>query len=79
MTYLRYPHLAGDRVVFVADDDVWVVDADGGRAERLTSDRVAGVASAGSRPTARSWRGPAVATATPRSTWRRWPAARPPG
>ena len=25
MTYLRYPHLAGDRIVFVADDDVWAV------------------------------------------------------
>ncbi|MGN6607763.1 MAG: peptidase S41, partial [Jatrophihabitans sp.] len=41
MTYLRFPHLSGDRIAFVADDDVWVVDAGGGRAERLTSDRVA--------------------------------------
>ena len=39
-TYLRFPQLSGDRVVFVADDDVWVVDSGGGRAERLTSDRV---------------------------------------
>ena len=39
VTYLRYPHIAGDRIVFVADDDVWLVGADGGRAERLTSDR----------------------------------------
>jgi tricorn protease len=39
-TYLRFPQLSGDRIVFVADDDVWVVDSGGGRAERLTSDRV---------------------------------------
>ena len=45
MTYLRFPHLSGDRIAFVADDDVWLVSADGGRAERLTSDR-----SAASRP-----------------------------
>jgi tricorn protease len=37
--YLRHPHLTGDRIVFVADDDVWIVDASGGRAERLTADR----------------------------------------
>lgn len=41
MTYLRYPHLAGERIVFVADDDVWAVSFEGGRAERLTSDRAA--------------------------------------
>ena len=39
MTYLRFPHLSGDRIAFVADDDIWVVAAGGGRAERLTSDR----------------------------------------
>src|SRR6059058_4696717 len=39
MTYLRFPHLVADRVAFVADDDVWLVAAEGGRAERLTSDR----------------------------------------
>ena len=39
-TYLRSPHLSGDRVVFVADDDVWSVSADGGTALRLTADRV---------------------------------------
>ena len=37
-TYLRSPHLSGDAVVFVADDDVWLVDASGGAATRLTSD-----------------------------------------
>jgi tricorn protease len=39
-TYLRSPHLSGDRVVFVADDDVWTVAAAGGVAARLTADRV---------------------------------------
>ena len=39
-SYLRYPHITGDHIVFVADDDVWMVDAGGGRAERLTADRV---------------------------------------
>ena len=39
MTYVRFPQIVGDRIVFVADDDVWVVGADGGRAEWLTSDR----------------------------------------
>jgi len=41
VTYIRYPQLIGDQIVFVADDDVWRVGADGGRAERLSSDRVA--------------------------------------
>jgi tricorn protease len=40
VTYLRTPHCSGDTIVFVADDDVWVVTANGGRAERLTADRV---------------------------------------
>ncbi|MFI6482870.1 PDZ domain-containing protein [Nonomuraea sp. NPDC050663] len=39
--YLRYPHLHGDLVTFVADDDVWVAPLDGGRAWRFTADRVA--------------------------------------
>src|SRR5258708_2454130 len=47
-SYLRYPHLAGDRVTFVADDDVWLAaltEATGGggggaRAWRLTADQV---------------------------------------
>ncbi len=44
-SYLRSPHLCGDTVVFVADDDVWTVPASGGRATRLTAD-----ASPASRP-----------------------------
>ena len=37
--YLRYPHVHDDQVVFVADDDLWLVNKQGGRASRLTSDR----------------------------------------
>ena len=36
--YLRYPHIHGDLLVFVAEDDVWLAPADGGRAWRLTTD-----------------------------------------
>jgi tricorn protease len=39
--YLRYPHIHGDLVTFVAEDDVWLAPADGGRAWRLSSDSVA--------------------------------------
>lgn len=38
--YLRYPHLHGDLVTFVADDDVWLAPLAGGRAWRFTADRV---------------------------------------
>lgn len=37
--YLRYPHIHGDLVRFVADDDVWLVPITGGRAWRLTTHR----------------------------------------
>jgi tricorn protease len=36
--YLRYPHVNGDLVTFVAGDDVWLASADGGRAWRLSAD-----------------------------------------
>jgi tricorn protease len=43
-TYLRYPHLSGSTLAFVADDDIWLTDLPGyaatARAWRLTSDRV---------------------------------------
>jgi tricorn protease len=43
--YLRFPHLSGNLLTFVAEDDVWLAPldealADGTRAWRLTSDRV---------------------------------------
>ncbi|BBC33874.1 Tricorn protease homolog [Streptomyces graminofaciens] len=38
--YLRFPHLSGDRLCFVAEDDLWLAPLDGrGRAWRLTADR----------------------------------------
>jgi tricorn protease len=40
--YLRYPTIHDDTVVFVSEDDLWTVPAQGGRAWRLT----AGVAEA---------------------------------
>ncbi|MBA2696347.1 MAG: PDZ domain-containing protein [Actinobacteria bacterium] len=39
-TYLRYPRLRDDLLTFVGADDVWVAPTDGGRAWRLTHDRV---------------------------------------
>ncbi len=39
-SYLRFPHLHGDSVVFVAEDDVWLAPVSGGRAYRLTADQV---------------------------------------
>jgi tricorn protease len=36
--YLRFPHLYGDLLTFVAEDDIWLAPAEGGRAWRLTSD-----------------------------------------
>lgn len=36
MSYLRYPDVHGDDVVFVADNDLWLVSLAGGRPWRLT-------------------------------------------
>ncbi|MER7000318.1 S41 family peptidase [Streptomyces sp. NPDC000410] len=38
--YLRFPHISGGLLTFVAEDDVWTCDAGGGRARRLSADRV---------------------------------------
>ncbi|MFJ9517752.1 PDZ domain-containing protein [Kitasatospora sp. NPDC101801] len=38
--YLRHPHLHGDLVTFVAEDDIWLAPLGGGRAWRLTADQV---------------------------------------
>ncbi len=38
--YFRYPNLRGDLLTFVADDDVWLAPAAGGRAWRISADRV---------------------------------------
>ena len=36
--YLRQPSIGGGTIVFVCDDDLWSVDADGGAARRLSAD-----------------------------------------
>jgi hypothetical protein len=35
--YYRYPTLAGDRVIFVCEDDLWSAPLEGGAAVRLTA------------------------------------------
>jgi tricorn protease len=37
--YLRFPHVHGDLVTFVAEDDVWLAPAGGGRGWRLSADQ----------------------------------------
>ncbi len=39
-SYLRFPHVCGDTITFVAEDDIWLVGRDGGRAWRVSADRV---------------------------------------
>jgi tricorn protease len=39
--YLRFPHIHGDIVAFIAEDDVWLAPAGGGRAWRVSADRAA--------------------------------------
>ncbi|MGW5027722.1 hypothetical protein ACWEO9_23090, partial [Streptomyces albidoflavus] len=38
--YLRFPHVHGELVAFVAEDDVWVAPLDGGRAWRVSADNM---------------------------------------
>src|SRR5713226_10003553 len=35
--YIRYPTIHQDTIVFVSEDDLWLVSSEGGRAERLTA------------------------------------------
>jgi tricorn protease len=35
--YVRFPTIFQDQIVFVAEDDLWLVESSGGRAERLTA------------------------------------------
>src|SRR6266851_5029215 len=35
--YVRFPTIYQDRIIFVSEDDLWLVSSDGGRAERLTA------------------------------------------
>ncbi|MEO6958105.1 MAG: S41 family peptidase [Antricoccus sp.] len=39
-SYFRFPHIRKDLITFVAEDDLWIGQAEGGRAYRLTADRV---------------------------------------
>ncbi|MBE3560108.1 MAG: PDZ domain-containing protein [Ktedonobacteraceae bacterium] len=35
--YIRFPHIYQNRIVFVSEDDLWLISDEGGRAERLTA------------------------------------------
>lgn len=39
-SYLRFPHVHGDLVTFVAEDDVWIAPLSGGRAWRVSSQQL---------------------------------------
>jgi tricorn protease len=39
--YLRYPHLRGELLTFIADHDVWLAPVSGGRAWRISADQAA--------------------------------------
>src|SRR6202050_1038172 len=66
--YLRYPHIHGDLLVFVAEDDVWLAPAEGGRAWKLSADSAEASYPLFSRDGSRS-PGPAREMATQRSIW----------
>ncbi|MEV7283913.1 S41 family peptidase [Streptomyces sp. NPDC093252] len=38
--YLRFPHVQGELVAFVAEDDVWIAPLEGGRAWRVSADNM---------------------------------------
>ena len=35
--YIRFPHIHENTIVFVSEDDLWLIEKSGGRAERLTA------------------------------------------
>ena len=39
-SYLRFPHVRGDQIAFVAQDDIWVAGAGGGQAYRVSADQL---------------------------------------
>lgn len=39
-SYLRFPHVHGELITFVAEDDVWLAPISGGRAWRVSADHV---------------------------------------
>ncbi|MCT9871772.1 S41 family peptidase [Paenarthrobacter aurescens] len=39
-SYLRFPHVHGDQVTFVAEDDIWIAPLSGGRAWRVSSQQL---------------------------------------
>lgn len=59
-SYLRFPHLRGCLLTFVAEDDVWLAPLDGGRAYRLSADKAPAanprLSDDGSRVAWTSWR-----------------------
>ena len=78
-SYLRFPHLHGDTLVFVAEDDVWTAPLSGGRAYRLTADDVPAaqprLSPDGARVAWTSWRdGAPEVFVTDVGRWRRAPA-----
>ena len=48
--YLRSPSIAGDTIVFITDDDLWSVSAEGGPARRVISLDLLGIVSLPSFP-----------------------------
>ncbi|BAS12835.1 tricorn protease homolog 1 [Arthrobacter sp. Hiyo8] len=39
-SYFRFPHLHGDLITFVAEDDVWIAPVAGGRAWRISAQQL---------------------------------------